>query len=822
MRRIKELNHVAELIKSEGRIDEIIKSYGVELLASGENWKASCPFHEERTPSFGVSNLRQLYHCFGCKEGGDVFSFVQTIETVPFDEAVRKVADILGFDLTPYEADATPEELRALEHYRKYEAEAHHYTNGIGDERYDEWVQRRRFNILVLDQYYIGFDKNSGRVSIPLKDAYGRVAGIRTKSIDGTGDKIDGPSSKHPVPVPPIYGLYEARREIRKAGFVILVEGEPDVWQMVSAGFGNTASVLGSKLNSEQLEYLKSVGVTRAVLLADTDSAGAKFVSKFAATPNKTGVAVRIAIPKVNSGKDPDEIILAHGTDPIQSAIDSAVHQFEYVIQDAWARHDPQNGSQKLDFLNEMQEKIINFPELERELAVSQIAGLVGMPRDVLDDYFKEGEDANVATLHNTRGERVVLTRMVHDNEFCGQALISLHIEDFYLTKHRSAFQTIGQLFRSNQPVNAETVELTLSKNGSTLQGILVDNTDNAEFHLSDLRDKALRRSVQKRATEIAARMRDTSIDAGVSIQKFASEIASSIVGGGDKLKTASELVKSTISIMHERMKEPNAIIGLDLGPDWFVFNHTIHGLQRGRYAVIAAPSGVGKTAMAGSWAGRVSVELNEPATYFTFETGPEAMLHRMVARASGVESDKIITGMVNEEEAELVHDAAANISGSPLVFTSRGRTFTETQAIIRHDVLRRGTRVIFVDYLQLMSHGGQEARGVSRYEEVGLISRGLLELAQELNISIVALAQINREGTKRGDANKEDVGDSYKIVQDADIFYVMREMSKDEIAATGSKGSRVGLLDKHRHGKAGIKTNLAADLNVMRIYEVK
>ena len=109
----------------------------------------------------------------------------------------------------------------------------------------------------------------------------------------------------------------------------------------------------------------------------------------------------------------------------------------------------------------------------------------------------------------------------------------------------------------------------------------------------------------------------------------------------------------------------------------------------------------------------------------------------------------------------------------------------------------------------------------MARHEELATISRELRELTRELDMSTVILAQVNREGVKRGVATKEDTGGTYQIAQDADIYYIIREKSKDEIEADGpAKGGLYGFLDKHRNGKQKLGCSIAADLDTMRLWE--
>jgi replicative DNA helicase len=291
------------------------------------------------------------------------------------------------------------------------------------------------------------------------------------------------------------------------------------------------------------------------------------------------------------------------------------------------------------------------------------------------------------------------------------------------------------------------------------------------------------------------------------------------VTGDRGKLRDVSFVVAERIQQMHERIKDPTAIVGLDMGREWSLLNHTIHGVQEGTYFVLAAPSGVGKTAIAGSWARRFAVDLNEPTLYLTWETGEEVMTQRLLAEMSGVEIDRIVTGYMTPEEVERVHEAGRQLSASPLVISGMGRVYEEAIHVVRHDILRRGTRVVFFDYIQLM--GLADAGRMNRYLEIGQISGGLIGLAQETGIAIIALAQINREGSKKGRSSKLDLGDSYRPAQDADHFYVVDEKSAEEIEEDGLEmGNRYGFLDKNRRGRDKVGCDIIADMSTMRIKE--
>ncbi len=855
MRRIKDIEMVREALRQEVRLEDVAHELGVVLRSGGhDKAKALCPFHDENEPSFTINTAKQLYYCHGCKRGGDLFGFVQRFNSLSHDEAIAAIAEFAQFDLSPFYVELTAEEKYYASLYRLNEFVVQASLDQASSREFKAWIQGRHIPMDIVEEYRVGFaskppsrqgakaeekdwkalglnrkDQWTDVIVIPQTDIYGRITGFRNRPLnpgEKHGSRMLAAHEDHPLDQVPIYGLYEARSHIRKAGFLILVEGEVDVWQMAAHGIRNVAATLGTKLNAEQISYLESIAISKIVMLPDGDKAGREFALRIARDRPKTKILIKIG--ELTSG-DPDEVLLQSGTEPVNEAIGKARYSFDYLI-DRLVQNTPDlNPSSIVDLLHEMRPVFAGSAEYEADLIAARLATIFNMNKEALLDFFRDTNVSVESTLHNLRAERVVLRRMLDDNMFIGDAVTGLTRDDFYLSRHRSIFDAIARLFGSEDAINTDVVRTYLQNIGDRQAIEAVDNlvrsemvTAGAEFLLGDLRDKSIRRAAISRTREFLSRIGNNGLDAPRLIQTATADLAQIIAGSGEALRSAETLVRDRLVVIHERVKNPNTIIGLDLGPDWKILNHTIHGMQHNRYFVLAAPSGVGKTLVANAWQRRISVELNEPTTMLTFETSPDAMTDRIISSMSGVPSDKIITGYLTEEELELVQDAAAAIRLSPLMITGRGRYIEEAIAIMRHDYLRRGTKVFFLDYIQLMEVQNRSGN-MNRTQELGKISGSLFEFSQTHDCTVVVLGQINREGVKRGGKiTKEDSGDVYKLGQDADIFYIIREANSEEKELGGpEKGDRRGWLDKHRHGRAQVASNIMADLEVNRIYEV-
>lgn len=843
MLKLRNLDALREQIRQSVRLEEVAqRMYGMKLTSmGGDDFKALCPFHDEKTPSFGIRSSKQMYNCFGCKEGGDLFKFVQKMDTCEHMDAVRKLAEYGGIDLAQFSVPTTAEEKEREKFIRTNERVVAE-TENSSDYRYTDWIKERRFNADVLKAFGIGYSDSTpdgptelgfdvpakweNVIVVPVRDHYGRTVGFRNRLLDKSAKiKVMAEHKGHVLPQPPLYGVFEARKYVRSAGYLILVEGEPDVWQMACHGYRNVAALCGTKLTDESIALLDSIGINRVIVMADNDEPGRKFSRSVAEARIGCKISVKIARLQ-GDGKDPDEILLATGTDAIDRAIAGATYAFEHVILDMSEQYNLQRASDKLDFLNEIKPKLATAPDIERELAAQLLATMTDMDKDSVVDFFKEATESVV--LQNIYGERCVLKRMMQDEFFVGEALTALKTKDFFLSKHRLVFDEISKIYRAQGNTTPEIMSTVMeNKYGAsartTVSNVMDASVDatSATFFLDDLKDKSIRREIQDGATDAIRRLGDTKADAKTVIQNLSVQISNAVVSHGQGTTDVSVVVADRMNLMNDRMANPNAIIGLDLGSNWPILNHALHGLQRKRYVILSAPTGVGKTALAGCLAGHIAVNLVVPTLYLTFETGVETLTDRLISNLSGVSSDKTLTGYLEAAEAEAVQDAAARLSASPLVLTERGQAFEECAAIIRNDVLRRGTQVVFVDYIQLMYSTNREISSLRRDQELGHISRCFLELSKELDITLVALAQHNRDGAKQASTNKEAIGESYKIIQDADIGLFMREKSKDEIDADGQdRGTRLMQVAKNRHGRAQQILHIMFDQEVMRMSE--
>lgn len=371
-------------IRSKIDIVELINSY-VPLKKSGRNFKALCPFHSEKTPSFIVSPERQIFKCFGCGVGGDVFKFLMEYEKMTFSEALRFLADKAGIKLKRFRPSAAQQEKERLLTINHLASEFYHFillNHPIGKKGLDYLLKRgiRRSSIQLfklgyapnswdnLIRYLVGkkgynpadlekagliikkrYDRFRGRIIFPLTDNRGNVLGFsgRTLKPDLKGAKyINTPETTLYHKGELLYGLTQTKEFIKKADFAVVVEGEIDVISSYQAGVKNVVAIKGSALTENQVNLIKRF-TSNITLALDADLAGDVAVKRGIEIADFIGLNIRIAQPKY--GKDPDECA-RHSPTLWRKSVARAIPVFDFYLKSAVSRFnkDTAEGKKKI------------------------------------------------------------------------------------------------------------------------------------------------------------------------------------------------------------------------------------------------------------------------------------------------------------------------------------------------------------------------------------------------------------------------------------------------------------------------------------------
>lgn len=387
-------DNAVEELRLRADIVSIISEW-VPLKKRGKNYVASCPFHVETTPSFTVSPEKQIFYCFGCGVGGNVYHFIMKVHGVSFPEAVQWLAERLGVSLPVWESRRKPHQrLYDLleEAARFYEAalwtgsrdsEARRFldTRGVGDE------VARQFRIGYAPQSFCdllnylkkrGFSEEEGlqagvigrgsggrlfdlfrnRVMFPIVDWRGRVIGFGGRVLgEGEPKYLNSPDTVAFQKGRNIYGLFQSIPSIQKTNRVILVEGYLDVVSLHQAGFHNAVAPLGTSVTKDQGRLLRRYA-SEVVIGFDGDTAGENAAVRAAELLKELGLGVKII--RLPDGLDPDSLIRYEGAGPFMELLDGASGLFEFKLQRALKIHNINTVEGKIKVIHEVRKEILN------------------------------------------------------------------------------------------------------------------------------------------------------------------------------------------------------------------------------------------------------------------------------------------------------------------------------------------------------------------------------------------------------------------------------------------------------------------------------
>jgi len=404
-----------EEVRVSANVVDLISEY-VQLRKRGKNYVGLCPFHSEKTPSFTVSDEKQIFHCFGCHTGGNIFKFLMEYKKISFVESVQEVADQLGIPLDYYEAGNEEEQSEQEILYDINTEAAKFYLNNLLNDKEAEgvrnYLKERNIKPQTFRAFGLGYtlkgwenfinyakekeidlekaarlgligkssdgryyDKLPGRLIFPIFSPNGRVVAFAGRILDPNekGAKyINSPESLIYTKGRVLYGLSHAKDEIRRLGKAILVEGYMDLISLYQNGVKNVVAVSGTSLTDEQVQLLSRY-TKDVVLLFDSDTAGIKASMRSIEILLKRDIEVKIV--SLPEGEDPDSYINKNGKDKFDDLLKKAENfiEFESRYYDSLGNFD--DPSSAAAAIRELVKPLalIN-DELKRNLLIKNIA----------------------------------------------------------------------------------------------------------------------------------------------------------------------------------------------------------------------------------------------------------------------------------------------------------------------------------------------------------------------------------------------------------------------------------------------------------------
>ena len=477
---------LVEEVRLKNDIVDVISSY-VKLQKKGSSYFGLCPFHNEKSPSFSVSRQKQMFYCFGCGAGGNVFTFLMEYENYSFVEALKVLADRAGVELPQMEYSREAQEkaeqrtvlleinkLAAKYFYAQLKSEQGRnaytylknrrlsdatitsfglgYSNKYSDDLYrylkmkgysDEMLLKA--GLISADEKHGAYDKFWNRVMFPIMDANNRVIGFGGRVMgDGKPKYLNSPETPVFDKSRNLYGLHRARTS-RKPYFIIC-EGYMDVIALHQAGFTNAVASLGTALTAGHASLIKRY-VNEVYLTYDSDEAGTKAALRAAPILKSVGITAKVI--RMDPFKDPDEFIKNLGADAFEERIHKARNGFLFGLEMLERDFDMASPEGKTAFMREAAARLTEFnEEIERSNYIEAVAGTYGVSSEELrklvvktavrTGLVKPVERPKPAVNRNKgkedgvlKSQRLLLTWMIDDENIFRQIRNIIGPEDF-------------------------------------------------------------------------------------------------------------------------------------------------------------------------------------------------------------------------------------------------------------------------------------------------------------------------------------------------------------------------------------------------------
>lgn len=498
-----------EEVRSKNDIVDVIGGY-VRLQKKGSTYFGLCPFHNEKTGSFSVSPHKQMFYCFGCGAGGNVFTFLMKYENFTFTEAMQTLADRVGVDLPQQEMTAaakreadkkttlleinkqaaryfysllrsergqkaygyfrnrelTDETMKkfGLGYSDQYSDDLYRYLKNLG---YDDNILKES-GLVTIDEARGGHDKFWNRAMFPIMDVHNRVIGFGGRVMgDGEPKYLNSPETKIFDKSRNLYGLNIARSTRKNQ--LLLCEGYMDVIALHQAGFDNAVASLGTALTSGHASLLKRY--TREVYLTyDSDGAGTKAALRAIPILKEVGIITKVI--NMQPYKDPDEFIKAMGAQAYQERIDQAENSFMFEIRIMQSDYDMNDPESKTAFYNEIAKKLLAFEEeLERNNYIQAVAekymiAFEDLRRLVNNLAIKGGIVKTPAKLKSginenkkkedgmKQSQKLLLTWLIEDTRLFGKIQGLITPEDFTSELYKKVALMLFEQYEKEHEVN--------------------------------------------------------------------------------------------------------------------------------------------------------------------------------------------------------------------------------------------------------------------------------------------------------------------------------------------------------------------------------
>lgn len=513
-------SNLAKEIKSRADIVDVISHYLNSVVKKGRRYAAVCPFHDDHDPSLQIDKEKQFFRCYVCDSGGDVFSFVQKYEKCSFVEAIKKVAEIIGYDdprlherapikkvdenLVPiyncltelqkfYAYGLTTEEGKIARDYldNRHLSIEQREKFGLGYALKDgsmviNYLKQKGFSLKNIENTGIALvqtsamnDNNAGRLIFPIRDHNGQVVGFSARRMveDDTAKYVNSPDTKVFTKSNILYNCHLAKQTAKHDGYVYVVEGFMDVFALDSIGITSCVALMSTKLTTRHVEMLRNLGVEIRLCL-DGDKPGQAAMMKIMAQLDEAKLPYRlVSVP--HEIRDPDEILKQDGEEKLKVFVNSLVDPFNFALN-------YYKNISPLETVEDRKKVIMHFlptinalnSQLEKDDYIYKLSEATGFSAQAISNSLKEyasKRKGNDEPIYNVNAE------------------VSAHLDVAKVSKEYrrlslAEFSVLKQMFLSNEAIKfyQENIKYFTDENYRKIANYLIEAASSNQQISSD------------------------------------------------------------------------------------------------------------------------------------------------------------------------------------------------------------------------------------------------------------------------------------------------------------------------------------------------
>ena len=423
-------------VRKKADIVDIISDY-IPIEPKGKNYFALCPFHDDHNPSLSISREKQIFNCFTCHTGGNVFNFVMEYENVSFPEAVKIVGNKVGIDLqykTSTKSMVSSPLFKVMDLAKKYYLNKINTTKGVEAKKY---LNNRGIDNDTISLFEIGlasdekdslvtflnkqniennilndlglltingpevYDTFRNRIMVPIHNLEGNTVGFggRTYNNDESAKYINTKETNIFKKGHILFNYHMAKSHVKKYKSIILVEGYFDVIKMSASGIDNVVALMGTAVTNDQIAALKKLRTT-IILLLDSDQAGKNASITVGDLLTKNKVSCKVV--DLGDEKDPDDYIDKHGVDKLQKLIKDAQDFIDFKLKMLKEKYDINKIEELSEFIQEILTTIENLEPLAKDLALNKISKEYNLDINILKDRLPKETKKITKTIEPT------------------------------------------------------------------------------------------------------------------------------------------------------------------------------------------------------------------------------------------------------------------------------------------------------------------------------------------------------------------------------------------------------------------------------------